>query len=77
MLVRSDAEAAVTGMADRVVTELKATGDVFEGVAYGNLMPRMDTDAEATFGKETIRRLNALKKKYDPENFFSRGYPSL
>lgn len=77
MLVRPDAEAAVIGMADRVVTDLKATGDVFEGVGYGNLMPTMDTDVEATFGKEALQRLKALKKIYDPDNFFSRGYPSL
>lgn len=77
MLIKAEADDAVTSMADRVVKELRATGDVLEGVAYGNLMPNMDNDIEATFGKETVQRLRALKKTYDPTNFFSGGYPVL
>ena len=68
---------AMTSKVENMIVELKATGDVIEGVAYTNLMPAMDTDVEATYGKETVARLRALKKTYDPDNFFSRGYPVL
>lgn len=77
MMVNSEANDAAIDMAGGIVDELKATGDVFEGVAYGNLMPGIDTDVEATFGKETLQRLRQLKKTYDPDGFFSGGYPSL
>ncbi|KAL6857305.1 major facilitator superfamily domain-containing protein [Trichoderma novae-zelandiae] len=70
-------DALVAETCARVVEELKATGDVYVGAAYENLIPPIDTDLEATFGRETLEKLRVLKKKYDPDNFFSRGYPVL
>ncbi|KAH0497615.1 hypothetical protein TgHK011_004908 [Trichoderma gracile] len=70
-------DARVAEMCARVLEELKATGDCYVGAAYENLIPPIDTDLEATFGKETLEKLRLLKKKYDPDNFFSRGFPEL
>ncbi|KAM0252764.1 hypothetical protein ACHAQJ_007602 [Trichoderma viride] len=61
----------------QTVEEIKATGDAYVGASYQNLIPSRDTDLEVTFGKDTLDKLRGLKKKYDPDNFFSRGYPVL
>lgn len=73
----AEKDAHVAEMCARVVEELRATGDCYVGAAYENLLPPIDTDLEATFGREALDKLRALKKKYDPDNFFSRGYPIL
>ncbi|KAK1255619.1 hypothetical protein MKX07_007878 [Trichoderma sp. CBMAI-0711] len=70
-------DALVAEACARVLEELKATGDCYVGAAYENLIPPIDTDLEATFGKETLEKLRVLKKQYDHEDFFSRGYPVL
>jgi hypothetical protein len=77
LLTDQKMRSAVHDMADDMVIGLKATGDVLEGVSYGNLIPPIDSDVEATFGKETAEKLRVLKRKYDPTNFFSGGYPVL
>ncbi|OIW32368.1 FAD-binding domain-containing protein [Coniochaeta ligniaria NRRL 30616] len=77
LLTDQKVQLAVHSMADDMAKDLKATGDVFEGVANGNLIPPEDTDVDATFGKETVEKLRTLKRKYDPTNFFSGGYPVL
>lgn len=61
----------------RVINDIKATGDAYVGASYENLIPPVDTDLEVTFGKETLERLRTIKKQYDPDNFFSNGYPIL
>jgi hypothetical protein len=61
----------------QTVDGIKATGDAYVGASYENLIPSVDTDLEVTFGKGTLDKLRGLKKKYDPDNFFSRGYPVL
>lgn len=77
-LLRTDeAEALVADMCAHVVDELKATGDAYVGASYENLIPAIDTDLEVTFGKDTLEKLRSLKKQYDPDNFFSKGYPVL
>lgn len=73
----AEKDALVAEVCARLVEELKATGDCYVGAAYENLIPPVDTDLEATFGKEALEKLRVLKKKYDPDNFFSRGYPVL
>ncbi|KAL6796200.1 hypothetical protein GGI42DRAFT_96506 [Trichoderma sp. SZMC 28013] len=72
-----EGESLVAELSARVIDGIKATGDAYVGVSYQNLIPPVDTDLEATFGKETLERLKTVKKKYDPDNFFSRGYPVL
>ncbi|KAL7954545.1 hypothetical protein V8C34DRAFT_319742 [Trichoderma compactum] len=72
-----EGESLVAESSARTIDGIKATGDAYVGVSYQNLIPPVDTDLEATFGKETLERLRTLKRKYDPENSFSRGYPVL
>ncbi|UKZ74564.1 hypothetical protein TrVFT333_002234 [Trichoderma virens FT-333] len=61
----------------RVINDIKATGDAYIGASYENLIPPVDTDLEVTFGRETLEKLRTIKKQYDPDNFFSNGYPIL
>lgn len=70
-------DARTKKFAEQVITALKATGEVLPGVAYGNLIPVVDADAEATFGAEALARLRKLKAEYDPHSFFGNGYPVL
>lgn len=77
MLADHKVRAAVHGMANDMVEDLRATGDALQGVANGNLIPAADAHVEMTFGKETAEKLRALKRKYDPTDFFSGGYPVL
>ncbi|KAK4064181.1 CAZyme family AA7 [Trichoderma aggressivum f. europaeum] len=72
-----EGESLVAELSARIMDGMKATGDAYVGVSYQNLIPPVDTDLEATFGKETLERLKTVKNKYDPDNFFSRGYPVL
>jgi len=46
----------------------------FQVTTYlNNAMPASETDMLAVFPETTMRRLNALKKKHDPENLFKTG----
>ncbi|KAK4080990.1 CAZyme family AA7 [Trichoderma harzianum] len=72
-----EGESLVAELSARLIDGIKATGDAYVGASYQNLIPPVDTDLEVTFGKETLEKLKAIKKKYDPDNFFSRGYPDL
>lgn len=72
-----EGESLVAELSARLIDGIKATGDAYVGASYQNLIPPIDTDLEVTFGKETLERLKTIKKKYDPDNFFSRGYPAL
>lgn len=72
-----ETKSIVADLGASVVGELKATGDAYVGASYENLIPTVDTDLEVTFGKDALEKLRSLKKKYDPNNFFSRGYPVL
>ncbi|PNP43601.1 hypothetical protein TGAMA5MH_04573 [Trichoderma gamsii] len=65
------------GAITKTMDAIKATGDVYVGASYGNLIDSSNTDWEVTYGKENLNKLKELKKKYDPTNFFSRGYPVL
>ncbi|RFU80049.1 6-hydroxy-d-nicotine oxidase [Trichoderma arundinaceum] len=76
-LSTEEADSLVATTCAEVVDELRATGDAYVGASYQNLIPSVDTDLEVTFGKDTLEKLRELKKKYDPDNFFSRGYPVL
>jgi hypothetical protein len=62
---------------NKTIDAIKATGDAYVGASYGNLIHSANSDWEVTYGKENLKKLKELKKKYDPENFFSRGYPVL
>ncbi|KAJ4865516.1 FAD binding domain-containing protein [Trichoderma breve] len=72
-----EGESLVAESSARLIDGIKATGDAYVGASYQNLIPPIDTDLEVTFGRETLEKLKTIKKKYDPENFFSRGYPAL
>lgn len=72
-----EGDEAEIGSATKTVDAIKATGDAYVGASYGNLIHSKNTDWEVTYGKETLNKLKELKKKYDPENFFCRGYPVL
>lgn len=72
-----EGESLVAESMARMIDALKATGDAYVGASYQNLIPTVDTDLEVTFGKETLEKLRVLKKRYDPDNFFSKGYPVL
>ncbi|PKK51463.1 hypothetical protein CI102_4660 [Trichoderma harzianum] len=72
-----EGESLVAELSARLIDGIKATGDAYVGASYQNLIPPVDTDLELTFGKETLERLKTVKRKYDPDNFFSRGYPAL
>ncbi|KAL7940984.1 major facilitator superfamily domain-containing protein [Trichoderma barbatum] len=72
-----EGESLVAKSSARMVDDLRATGDAYVGASYQNLIPPIDTDLEVTFGKETLEKLRVLKKQYDPDNFFSKGYPAL
>ncbi|KAH7130907.1 hypothetical protein EDB81DRAFT_845542 [Dactylonectria macrodidyma] len=45
--------------------------------AYMNFSPPEECDAELFYGKEATERLRALKMKYDSQNIFFKGYPTL
>jgi len=46
----------------------------FQVTTYlNNAMPASETDMLAVFPETTMKRLNALKKKHDPENLFKMG----
>ncbi|KAL7916665.1 major facilitator superfamily domain-containing protein [Trichoderma velutinum] len=72
-----EGESLVAELSARMIDGIKATGDAYVGASYQNLIPPVDTDLEVTFGKETLEKLKTLKRKYDPDNFFSKGYPVL
>lgn len=45
--------------------------------SYGNLTPSDEFDIVATYGLERLEKLREIKRRYDPRNVFSRGYPRL
>jgi hypothetical protein len=62
--------------ADEVADALTEGGFALPGT-YLNLSPDEDVDTLATYGAETLARLKRIKARYDPEDFFNRGYPQL
>jgi FAD/FMN-containing dehydrogenase len=62
--------------ADKIVEEISSEGIACQG-SYGNLSNLQDFDGLATYGQAAFTRLQELKTRYDPDNFFSRGYPVL
>ncbi|KUI70343.1 6-hydroxy-D-nicotine oxidase [Cytospora mali] len=55
-----------------LIKKLDASGIVLPG-AYYNFAPQKDCVAEEMFGEDGVRRLMALKEKYDSGDVFCRG----
>ncbi len=62
--------------ADGIASAAKERGIAIDS-AYMSFSPPNECDAELFYGKETTRRLKALKNKYDGENLFFKAYPQL
>ncbi|KAK5989467.1 FAD-linked oxidoreductase aurO [Cladobotryum mycophilum] len=61
---------------DEYVQRFENSGEVLGG-GYMNFMHPIESNTLEVFGEDGTERLRKLKKKYDGENIFSRGYPSL
>lgn len=62
--------------AENVFRSLKAAGlSMKEG--YCSFSRPEHIDAEAFFGKKSVERLRALKRKYNPDSAFPKAYPVL
>lgn len=62
--------------ANAIANEITKQG-LASSKGYGNFTLDADMDTVRFFGQEATGRLQAVKRKYDPENFFFRGYPRI
>lgn len=67
--------AAARAWSQSVAAELDTLGLSLDK-AYGNFSSP-DMDNEKVYGAETLERLRVVKRNYDPDNAFLKGYPQL
>ncbi|KAF7534063.1 hypothetical protein G7Z17_g13423 [Cylindrodendrum hubeiense] len=73
---RSPEMDAARAYSNDLATKIKERGMALDS-AYMNFSPPEECDTELFYGKETMERLKALKRRYDGANIFFKAYPPL